>query len=97
MLDPNRFVERGEVLAVDAGRDCEQGRMRVVAKAGFRVLKRAEQHLHHPLWRPGRRLGLRHPDLVPAVALVGAAERIRQGRTSLKVLPSQSAPSARLP
>ena len=52
--------------------------MSVVAKAGFRVLERAEQHLHHPLRRTGRRLGLRHLDLVPAVVLVSAAERIRQ-------------------
>ena len=52
--------------------------MRVVAKARLGVLELAEQHLHHPLRRAGRRLGLHHPDLVPAVALLGAAERIGQ-------------------
>ena len=79
LLDPDRLVERHEVVAVHRRRDGEQERVAVQAQARGRELQRRVDELHDPLRRLRRRRGLVH---LRRVATVGRARSRPTGPTA---------------
>ncbi len=78
MLDPDRLVERDEVVAVDRRGHREQLRMAVHPQAGRGELERPEDELHDVLGRALGRRRLGHLHRMPPVRRARAADRVGQ-------------------